>query len=142
MLILDDTGFVKKDTTSAGVQRQYSGTAGRTEDCQIGVFAAYATTRARALVDRELYLPKSWTDDRERCRAAKIPDERTFATKPELAKEMVLRALASPLPIAGSCRREDRPSASRRRHRLLGRQPCGEWPAGCRRWRRERWNAE
>ncbi|MFE3854537.1 IS701 family transposase [Streptomyces griseorubiginosus] len=99
VLILDDTGFVKKGTTSAGVQRQYSGTAGRTENCQIGVFAAYATTRGRALVDRELYLPKSWTDDRERCRAAKIPDERTFATKPELARTMVLRALASPLPI-------------------------------------------
>ncbi|WP_405880259.1 MULTISPECIES: IS701 family transposase [unclassified Streptomyces] len=100
VLILDDTGFIKKGTTSAGVQRQYSGTAGRTENCQIGVFAAYATTRARALVDRELYLPKSWTDDRERCRAAKIPDERGFATKPELARAMVLRALASPLPIA------------------------------------------
>lgn len=91
---------MKKGTTSAGVQRQYSGTAGRTENCQIGVFAAYATTGARALVDRELYLPKSWTDDRERCRAAKIPDEREFATKPELARAMVLRALASPLPIA------------------------------------------
>ncbi|MGW3588294.1 IS701 family transposase [Streptomyces fungicidicus] len=100
VLILDDTGFVKKGTTSAGVQRQYSGTAGRTENCQIGVFAAYATTHGRALVDRELYLPKSWTDDRERCRAAKIPDEKVFATKPELARAMVLRALASPLPIA------------------------------------------
>ncbi|MDQ1041373.1 SRSO17 transposase [Streptomyces sp. V3I8] len=100
VLILDDTGFVKKGTTSAGVQRQYSGTAGRTENCQIGVFAAYATTHGRALVDRELYLPKSWTDDRERCRTAKIPDERGFTTKPELARAMVLRALVSPLPIA------------------------------------------
>lgn len=99
-LILDDTGFLKKGITSAGVQRQYSGTAGRTENCQIGVFAAYATTRGRALVDRELYLPKSWTDDRGRCRAAHIPDERAFATKADLAKVMVLRALASPLPIA------------------------------------------
>ncbi|WP_393073094.1 IS701 family transposase [Streptomyces sp. LN704] len=100
VLILDDTGFVKKGITSAGVQRQYSDTAGRAENCQIGVFAAYATTRGRALVDRELYLPKSWTDDRQRCRAAKIPDERTFATKGELARAIVLRALASPLPIA------------------------------------------
>nr|WP_123982860.1 IS701 family transposase [Streptomyces sp. Ag109_O5-1] len=100
ILILDDTGFLKKGTTSAGVQRQYSGTAGRTENCQIGVFAAYATTRGRALVDRALYLPKSWTDDRDRCRAAHIPNERTFATKPDLAKAMVLRAIASPLPIA------------------------------------------
>lgn len=109
ILILDDTGFLKKGPTSAGVQRQYSGTAGRTENCQIGVFAAYATTRGRALVDRELYLPKSWTDDRNRCRAAHIPDERTFATKPDLAKAMVLRAIASPLPIA-SC---GRPAARR-----------------------------
>jgi SRSO17 transposase len=100
VLILDDTGFLKKGTTSAGVQRQYSGTAGRTENCQIGVFAAYASTKGRALVDRELYLPKSWTGDRERCRAAKIPDERDFHTKGDLAKHLVLRALASPLPIA------------------------------------------
>jgi hypothetical protein len=100
VLILDNTGFVKKGTTSAGVQRQHSDTADRTENCQIGVFAAYATTRRRALVDRELHLPKSSTDDRQRCRTAKIPDERTFATKGELAKVIVLRALASPLPIA------------------------------------------
>ncbi|MFE7935090.1 IS701 family transposase [Streptomyces sp. NPDC057456] len=99
VLIIDDTGFIKKGTTSAGVQRQYAGTAGRTENCQIGVFAAYATTRGRALVDRELYLPKSWTEDRERCRTAKVPDEREFTTKSELARHMVLRALASPLPI-------------------------------------------
>ncbi|MFI0740794.1 IS701 family transposase [Streptomyces sp. NPDC021100] len=100
VLVVDDTGFVKKGTASAGVQRQYSGTAGRTENCQIGVFAAYATTRGRALVDRELYLPKSWTDDRERCRAAKVPDDRGFATKGELAKRLILRALASGLPLA------------------------------------------
>jgi SRSO17 transposase len=99
VLIIDDTGFIKKGTTSAGVQRQYSGTAGRTENCQIGVFAAYASARGRALVDRELYLPKSWTEDRERCRTTKVPDEREFATKGELARHMVLRALVSPLPI-------------------------------------------
>ncbi|GAA1936643.1 IS701 family transposase [Streptomyces sodiiphilus] len=100
VLIIDDTGFIKKGITSAGVQRQYSGTAGRTENCQIGVFAAYATSNGRALVDRELYLPKSWTQDVERCAAAKIPEDRTFATKGDLAKVMVARALASPLPIA------------------------------------------
>ncbi|MFE2111737.1 IS701 family transposase, partial [Kitasatospora sp. NPDC059463] len=100
VLVIYDTGFIKKGTTSAGVQRQYSGTAGRTENCQIGVFAAYATSRGRALVDRELYLPKSWTSDRERCQAAKVPDERDFATKGELAKRLVLRALASDLPLA------------------------------------------
>lgn len=100
VLILDETGFVKKGTTSASVQRQYSGTAGRTENCQIGVFAAYATARGHALVDRELYLPKSRTGDRERCQAARIPDERAFTTKGDLARNMILRALASPLPIA------------------------------------------
>ncbi|GGT05529.1 hypothetical protein GCM10010271_04580 [Streptomyces kurssanovii] len=100
VLIIDDTGFIKKGTVSAGVQRQYSGTAGRTENCQIGVFAAYASAKGRALVDRELYLPKSWMSDRKRCRAARIPDEREFATKGDLAKAMVRRALASPLPIA------------------------------------------
>ncbi|MGW6260935.1 IS701 family transposase [Streptomyces sp. NPDC055085] len=97
VLIIDDTGFIKKGTTSAGVQRQYSGTAGRTENCQIGVFAAYATTRGHALVDRELYLPKSWTEDRERCRAARIPDECDFTTKNDLARSMILRAMRSPL---------------------------------------------
>ncbi|RKE22140.1 SRSO17 transposase [Streptomyces sp. TLI_171] len=100
VLIIDDTGFVKKGTVSAGVQRQYSGTAGRTENCQIGVFAAYASTKGHVLVDRELYLPKSWTDDRQRCQAARVPDERGFATKLELARAMVRRVLASPLPIA------------------------------------------
>ncbi|GAA4936868.1 IS701 family transposase [Streptomyces coeruleoprunus] len=100
VLIIDDTGFIKKGTTSAGVLRQYSGTAGRTENCRIGVFAAYATTLGRALVDRELYLPKSWTEDRERCRAARVPDEREFATKGQLARRVVLRSLASSLPIS------------------------------------------
>ncbi|GAB2899829.1 hypothetical protein GCM10027074_77930 [Streptomyces deserti] len=106
VLITDDTGFVKKGTTSAGVQRQYSGTAGRTENCQIGVFAAYATTRGHALVDRELYLPKSWLEDRERCQAARIPDERAFATKGELAR-------CRPRLHGGCARRK-----ARRRHHL------------------------
>jgi SRSO17 transposase len=100
VLIVDDTGFLKKGTVSAGVQRQYSGTAGRTENCQIGVFAAYASAKGRALVDRELYLPKSWTEDPGRCRAARIPEGKSFATKPELARAMVGRALDSVLPNA------------------------------------------
>ena len=70
VLIADDTGFLKKGTRSAGVQRQYSGTAGRTENCQVGTFLAYASSRGHALIDRELYLPQSWTEDRGRCRAA------------------------------------------------------------------------
>ncbi|MFD5877059.1 transposase [Streptomyces sp. NPDC060322] len=81
------------------MQRQYSRTAGRTENCQIGVFAAYATTRGHALVDRELYLPKSWTDDPEHCRTARIPENRPFATKNELARTLVLRAQVRPLPV-------------------------------------------
>jgi SRSO17 transposase len=99
-LIVDDTGFIKKGTVSAGVQWQYSGMAGRTENCQIGVFAAYASPLGRALVDGELYLPQSWMSDRDRCQTARIPDEREFATKGDLARIMVRRALASPLPIA------------------------------------------
>ncbi|GAB3359701.1 hypothetical protein GCM10027360_20840 [Amycolatopsis echigonensis] len=75
VLIVDETGFLKKGTKSAGVARQYSGTAGRVENSQIGVFLAYASERGRALIDRELYLPKEWTADRGRCRAAGIGDE-------------------------------------------------------------------
>src|SRR5215813_8201389 len=82
VLIADETGFLKKGTRSAGVQRQYSGTAGRTENCQIGVFLAYASVHGQALIDRELYLPQSWTNDRDRCRDAGIPDSVEFATKP------------------------------------------------------------
>jgi SRSO17 transposase len=100
VLIIDDTGFVKKGTTSAGVGRQYTGTSGKIDNCQIGVFAAYATGRGRALVDRELYLPKAWTSDRDRCRTAKIPDERGFATKGELARDIVRRCVAAGLPAA------------------------------------------
>ncbi|MFK0223823.1 IS701 family transposase [Streptomyces vinaceus] len=100
VLIIDDTGFIKKGTTSAGVGRQYTGTSGKIDNCQIGVFAAYATSCGRALVDRELYLPKAGTGDRERCRAAKIPDEWEFATKGELAKAMVTRCLAAGLPAS------------------------------------------
>jgi SRSO17 transposase len=100
VLVVDDTGFLKKGTKSAGVQRQYSGTAGRIENCQIGVFLAYATPAGRTLLDRELYLPQSWTEDRERCREAGISDEVGFATKPELAETMLHRALDAGVPAA------------------------------------------
>ncbi|MFF7976887.1 IS701 family transposase [Streptomyces sp. NPDC007905] len=100
VLIIDDTGFIKKGSTSAGVGGQYTGTSGKIDNCQIGVFAAYATGSGRALVDRELYLPKSWTSDRERCRAAKIPDEKGFVTKGEPARDIVRRCLDSGLPAA------------------------------------------
>jgi SRSO17 transposase len=100
VLIADETGFVKKGTRSAGVQRQYSGTAGRTENCQIGTFLCYATGKGRALIDRELYLPVSWTGDRDRCRRAAIPDEVEFATKPQQARVMLERAVAAGVPFA------------------------------------------
>lgn len=100
VLVLDETGFLKKGTKSAGVARQYSGTAGRVENCQIGVFLAYATPDGVALIDRELYLPKAWTDDRVRCREAGIPDEIGFATKPQLARRMLERAFEAEVPHA------------------------------------------
>jgi SRSO17 transposase len=99
VLIVDETGFVKKGTKSAGVARQYSGTAGRIENSQVGVFAAYASAQGRGLIDRELYIPKDWFTDRERCRTAGIPDERNFETKPELARRMIARALEANLPF-------------------------------------------
>jgi SRSO17 transposase len=93
VLIVDETGFVKKGSGSAGVQRQHCGTAGRVENCQLGVFLTYASTRGRALIDAELYLPKSWLTDRERCARTGISDQIKFATKPELAQTMLARAL-------------------------------------------------
>jgi SRSO17 transposase len=98
VLIVDETGFIKKGTRSAGVARQYTGTTGKIDNCQIGVFLAYATPAGRALIDRELYLPKAWTDDRDRARAAGIDDAVGFATKPELARRMLTRALVAGVP--------------------------------------------
>ena len=100
VLVVDETGFIKKGLKSAGVQRQYSGTAGRVENCQLGVFCAYATGKGRALIDRELYLPKSWIADRDRCREAAIPDDTVFATQTELARTMLARALDAGVPAA------------------------------------------
>jgi SRSO17 transposase len=98
--VIDETGFLKKGRHSAGVARQYSATAGRVENCQIGVFLAYASLHGHTLIDRELYLPKEWIDDRERCRRAGIPDERAFATKPELARQMLSRAFDAGVMLA------------------------------------------
>ena len=100
VLICDETGFLKKGSKSAGVQRQYSGTAGRVENCQLGVFLAYAVPGGgRALIDRELYLPESWAADRDRCREAGIADDVAFATKPELARRMIERAIGACVPF-------------------------------------------
>lgn len=90
--IVDESGFLKKGTKSAGVARQYSGTAGRVENCQMGVFLAYATTSECAYVDAQLYLPQDWTKDPERCREAGIPKGVEFQTKPQLALRMLERA--------------------------------------------------
>jgi SRSO17 transposase len=98
MLVVDETGFLKKGKKSAGVARQYSGTAGRRENSQIGVFLLYASSQGAAFVDRELYLPEEWTSDRVRCREAGIPDEVKFATKGELAQRMLARAFAAGVP--------------------------------------------
>jgi SRSO17 transposase len=95
VLILDETGFLKKGTHSAGVQRQYSGTAGRIENSQIGVFLGYAGKRGYALLDRELYLPLQWAEDGARRRAAGIPDQIEFQTKPMLGRQMLERAFQS-----------------------------------------------
>jgi SRSO17 transposase len=99
VLVVDETGFLKQGQHSAGVKRQYSGTAGRIANCQIGVFLAYASQHGHVLVDRELYLPKAWVDDAVRRENAKIPPEIDFATKPVLAKQMLQRAVAHHLPF-------------------------------------------
>jgi len=98
VLVVDETGFLKKGTKSAGVARQYSGTAGRIENAQVGVFLAYATALGRTFLDRELYLPAAWTADRERCAQAGIGDRVQFATKPELAMAMLTRAMDAGVP--------------------------------------------
>src|SRR5579864_8786603 len=98
ILVVDETGFVKKGKKSAGVARQYSGTAGRRENSQVGVFLEYASTKGFAFIDRALYLPEEWTSDRVRCREAGIPDEVGFATKGDLAKQMLARAFAAGVP--------------------------------------------
>jgi SRSO17 transposase len=103
VLILDETGFLKKGSKSAGVARQYSGTAGRIENCQIGVFLVYASSKGRTFLDRELYLPKAWTEDAQRCKAAAIPEEVKFATKLQLGRRMLHRAFAADVKAKWVC---------------------------------------
>src|SRR5512143_854963 len=100
VLVLDETGFVKKGTHSVGVQRQYSGTAGRLENCQIGVFLGYAGRHGYALIDRALYLPERWAADRTRRRQAGVPEPVSFATKPKLGRRMLERAFDAGVPCA------------------------------------------
>jgi SRSO17 transposase len=100
VLVVDETGFLKKGTKSVGVARQYSGTAGRIENCQIGVFLAYASAKGRTFLDRELYLPKDWAEDRRRRQEAGVPEQVAFATKPQLAKRLLAGALDARVPAA------------------------------------------
>ena len=100
ILVLDETGFLKKGTKSAGVKRQYTGTAGKRENCQVGVFVTSSTAQAHVVLDRELYLPREWTNDPARCREAGIPETVAFATKPQLAQRMLERIWAAGLKSA------------------------------------------
>src|ERR1700741_4513178 len=100
VLVLDETGFLKKGDKSCGVQRQYSGTAGRIENCQIGVFLGYASPKGHALIDRRLYLPKHWAEDQELRQKVHIPDEIAFATKPKIGAMMVQAALNAGVPCS------------------------------------------
>lgn len=100
VLVVDETGDVQKGTGTVGVQRQYTGTVGRIENAQVAVYLVYAGRRGHAAVDRELYVPRSWTSDPDRCRAAGLGEDTTFATKPELAARMVARFLAAGHPAA------------------------------------------
>src|SRR5215468_2387060 len=100
ILVVDETGDLKKGTVTVGAQRQYTGTAGRTENAQVAVYLAYAAPAGSAFIDRALYLPRSWTSDPARCRAAGVPAGTAFATKPALARQMITRALDAGTPAA------------------------------------------
>ena len=100
ILVLDETSFPKRGKKSAGVHKQYCGTTGQVENCQVAVFLSYVSEKGHTLIDRELYLPQRWTDDRERCREANIPDAVGFATKCELARRMVERIWIAQIPIS------------------------------------------
>lgn len=100
VLPIDETGFVKKGFHSVGVQRQYTGTSGKIDNCQVGVFLSYLSSKGRALIDRALYMPKSWTDAPDRCYEAQVPDPIVFKTKPDLAREMLAHAFKRGVPAA------------------------------------------
>ena len=152
VLVVDETGDLKKGTHTVGVQRQYTGTAGRIEYAQVCVYQVYAAERGHAFIDRALYLPKSWTTDADRCRAAGVPGDVKFATKPALATEMITRALDAGVPAAWVAGDEVYGSDSKLRaglheraigyvlavasdHQITthaGKHPAKAWPAGCR----------
>ena len=100
MLVIDETGFLKQGKSSCGVGRQYTGSAGKITNCQVGVFAVYVSQHGHALIDRQLYLPKAWTDDPRRLAAAHVPSEVAFATKPRMAVQIIGRTIAASVPFA------------------------------------------
>jgi SRSO17 transposase len=100
VLVVDETGDLKKGTRTVGVQRQYTGTAGRVENAQVAVYLTYAAANAHAFIDRALYLPRSWIDDPARCAAAGVPAGTLFATKPQLAAQLIGRALDADVPAS------------------------------------------
>jgi SRSO17 transposase len=100
VLVIDETGFLKQGKASCGVARQYTGSAGKITNCQVGVFAAYVSRHGHAFIDRALYLPKEWTDNRKRLKAAHVPEEVDFATKPQIARKMIARAISAEVPFA------------------------------------------
>ena len=100
VLVIDETGFLKQGKASCGVARQYTGSAGKITNCQIGVFASYVSRHGHAFIDRALYLPKEWTDDRRRLKAAHVSNNVEFATKPQIARRMITRAIAAKVPFS------------------------------------------
>jgi SRSO17 transposase len=100
VLVIDETGFLKQGKASCGVARQYTGSAGKITNCQIGVFASYVSRHGHAFIDRALYLPQAWMDDPERMAAAHVPDNVGFATKPQIARKMIERAIAAKIPFS------------------------------------------
>lgn len=100
VLVIDETGFLKQGKASCGVARQYTGSAGKITNCQIGVFASYVSRRGHAFIDRRLYLPKEWTGDAKRMKAAHVPDDVRFATKPQIAQAMIAQAIAAKVPFS------------------------------------------
>jgi SRSO17 transposase len=99
VLVVDETGFLKQGKKSCGVMRQYSGTAGRVENCQVGVFLTYTSSQGFTMLDRRLYLPKEWAEDKQRCLAAGVPEEVEFQTKPQIALEMIQEAVKAGVPF-------------------------------------------
>ena len=122
VLVADETGDLKKGSLTAGVQRQYTGTAGRIENAQVAVYLSYASAAGHALIDRELYLPKSWATDPARCQGAGIPESTTFATKPQLAWRMIERAITAGVPFGWFAGDEVYGDNGPLRTRLEGRQ--------------------